>query len=53
MTSWSPYLWKEIRQNVRLGLAAVGVFVGVPLLFVLIEGIRGNGQWYNNDDALE
>jgi hypothetical protein len=43
-------LWKEFRQNLRLGLAAVGVFVGVPLLFTLIEVIRGNGQWYN--DAL-
>lgn len=51
MTSWSPYLWKEIRQNIRLGLAAVGVFVGVTFLFVLIEGIRGNGEWYNNDDS--
>jgi hypothetical protein len=43
-------LWKELRQNLRLGLAAVGVFVGVPLLFTLIAVIRGNGQWYN--DAL-
>ncbi len=51
MTSWSPYLWKEIRQNLRLGLAAIGVFVGVTFLFALIEGIRGNGEWYNNDDS--
>lgn len=52
MTSWSPYLWKEIRQNVRLGLAALGVFVGVAFLFILIEAIRGNEEWYNNNDAL-
>jgi len=49
MRSWSPYLWKELRQSLWLGLAAVGVFAGVPLLFVLIQVTRGNGEWYNND----
>ncbi len=43
---------EEFRQNLRLGLAALGAFVGVAFLLVLlIEAIRGNEEWYNNDDA--
>lgn len=51
MTSWKPYLWKECRQNLRLGLASLGVFLGIGLLPGVIDHLRGASRRYD-DDAL-
>ncbi len=40
MTSWRPYLWKEFRENRRLGLTSFGVFVGIGLIPPLIDAAR-------------
>jgi len=46
MTSWRPYLWKECRQNLRMALASLGVFLGIALIPpMLLWGDR----WYDDD----
>jgi len=53
MTSWRPYLWKEIHQNLRLGLAAMGLFLGITLIPCLIQAIYSKGHWWYSDDGIE
>ncbi len=48
MTSWRSYLWKEYRQNRRLGLVALGLFLGTSFIPSIVDSIRHDRlAWYD------
>lgn len=49
MTSWKPYVWKELRQNLWLGLAALGVFLGITLIPSILSVARSRWNWYDGN----
>jgi hypothetical protein len=51
MRSWTPYLWKECRQNLWPALSALGAFLGIGLIPPIIDHIHRGSRRYD-DDAL-
>ncbi len=49
MTSWEPYVWKELHQSRRLALGALGVFLAISFVPSIIESIRSQGHWYSGN----
>ena len=49
MRSWAPHLWKECRQNLRLGLSALGAFLGIGLVPMLIGRLHVDNGRYDDD----
>lgn len=50
MRSWMPYAWKELRENRWLGLASLGVFLGISFIPSLIESwVRPDTGWYRGN----
>ncbi len=49
MTSWKPYVWKEVHQSRRLALGGLGVFLAISFIPSAIASIRSQGHWYNGN----
>lgn len=52
MRSWTPYLRKELHRSQRLALAALGVFLGLGLVPMLIGRLHIDGGRYDDDSLL-
>lgn len=50
MRPWRPYVWKELRENLWLALAVLGVFLGISFIPSAIEcSVHSQGRWYNGN----